>query len=69
MNESIEPNVANAEESFLEDIAETDDTQTIDTESIQPENSLVPKDKPVLIADGTIKPPPPKPEIISEIIV
>ncbi|WP_138502631.1 hypothetical protein [Nostoc sp. PA-18-2419] len=68
MNESIEPNVTtNSEQSYLqEENTESNESQTIDTELNDPQNSLVQKGKPVLLADGTINPPPPKPEIISE---
>ncbi|MDF5707307.1 MAG: hypothetical protein PUP90_06400 [Nostoc sp. S4] len=72
MNENIEPNVTtNSEQSCLqEENTEFNENQTIDTQLNDPEKSLMQKGKPpVIIADGTINPPPPKPEIISEIIV
>ncbi|MCF2150372.1 hypothetical protein IQ276_028870 [Desmonostoc muscorum LEGE 12446] len=69
MNESIELNLTNAEQSFVEeDIAEANDSQTIDPVLNKPKNSLPQKGEPVLIAGGgTNPPPPPDPEFSSEI--
>ncbi|MEH2071917.1 MAG: hypothetical protein V7K47_27835 [Nostoc sp.] len=72
MNESIEPNVTtNSEQSCLqEENTEPNENQTIDTEFNDPENYLVQKGKPpVIIADGTMNPPPTKEEFSPEVIV
>ncbi|MDZ8241824.1 MAG: hypothetical protein RMZ69_32595 [Nostoc sp. ChiQUE01a] len=70
MNESIEPNLTNAEQSSLEDeTAEPNDSQTIDTKLIDPKKSLMQKGKSVQIAGVTMDPPPTKEEVSPEVIV
>ena len=77
MNGKIDPNLTKAKQSSLqEEITEPNDSGTNDTTLIESENDLMQEDRAILIADGTIKPPPPRsefmsspPEIMSEVIV
>lgn len=71
MNESIEPNVDNAEESFLEEeITEPNGNGISGAAAIETNNLLGQKGKPVIIAEGpVIEPPPIRQEFSSEVIV
>lgn len=70
MNEKIDLNLTDAKQSSLqEETTELNDSGTNDTTLIESENDLMQEGKAVLIADGTINPPPPRPRIISEVIV
>ncbi|MBD2515792.1 hypothetical protein H6G93_12355 [Nostoc sp. FACHB-973] len=70
MNENIDLNVTNPEQSFLEEeIAEPNGSETNDNAPNEPKNSPVQKRKPLLVADGTGHPPGVDEEISPEVIV
>lgn len=67
MNGKIDLNLTNAKQSSLqEEITEPNDSGTNDTTLIESKNDIMQEGKAVLIADGTIKPPPIKEEILAQ---
>ncbi|MBX9259139.1 hypothetical protein H1Q63_35350 [Desmonostoc muscorum CCALA 125] len=71
MNESIDPNLIQAEQpSLQEEMTEPNGNEISDTDGIKKKDSPVQKGKPVLIANGgVIDPPPTKEEICPDVIV
>ncbi|MEH2026929.1 hypothetical protein [Nostoc sp.] len=70
MNRNIALNLAKTKKSSLQqEITEPNDSGTNDTTFIESENDLMQEGGAVLIADGTIDPPPPRPEFMPEVIV
>lgn len=59
MNENL--NLSKAKQSSLEEeITEPNESETNNTTLLESENDFMPEDEAVLIADGTINPPPTK---------